>query len=332
MRSINYLWAIPTILIIFISYLLRALRWKVIIDALHPINFGDAYHPLIIGFMVNCILPGRVGEIVRPLYLKNIKKVPFPSGLAAVAAERVFDMLFLLTAFAVMLSFINVDTLPDKIVNHAGIGKDALLTAINGTAKLCLLTLAVLALVLYRNSRIFIQKVLLSAPACLVFIKPKTREMLREKILRPITRMMESFSSGLSLFQSSGRILACLSLSLIIWSLQAMSFYVFSFGCPGIGLTYFQMFAVMILICFFIALPSVPGYWGIWEAGGIFALSLFGILSEDAAGFTLANHALQIIPVILLGGVSLLLTGMRASLSPGRANYPHHPKPSAPQD
>ena len=69
-------------------------------------------------------------------------------------------MLFLLTAFAVMLSFINVDTLPDKIVNHAGIGKDALLTAINGTAKLCLLTLAVLALVLYRNSRIFIQKVL----------------------------------------------------------------------------------------------------------------------------------------------------------------------------
>ena len=28
----------------------------------------------------------------------------------------------------------------------------------------------------------------------------------------------------------------------------------------------------MIIICFFIALPSVPGYWGIWEAGGVFAL------------------------------------------------------------
>ena len=67
---------------------------------------------------------------------------------------------------------------------------------------------------------------------------------------------------------------------------------------------------MQIIICFFIALPSVPGFWGIWEAGGVFALSLFGISAQNAAGFTLANHAVQIIPVIMVGIVSAVITGI----------------------
>ncbi|MCJ7617482.1 MAG: flippase-like domain-containing protein, partial [Desulfobacterales bacterium] len=65
-----------------------------------------------------------------------------------------------------------------------------------------------------------------------------------------------------------------------------------------------------IIICFFIALPSVPGFWGIWEAGGIFALSLFGVSAKEAAGFTLANHAIQIFPIIIAGFISAMLSGV----------------------
>jgi len=60
----------------------------------------------------------------------------------------------------------------------------------------------------------------------------------------------------------------------------------------------------MVIICFFISLPSVPGWWGLWEAGGVFALSLLGVSSKDAAGFTLANHAVQVFPVIIVGMIS----------------------------
>jgi uncharacterized membrane protein YbhN (UPF0104 family) len=68
----------------------------------------------------------------------------------------------------------------------------------------------------------------------------------------------------------------------------------------------------MIIICFFIALPSVPGFWGIWEAGGVFALSLFNVSAKEAAGFTLASHAIQIFPVIIIGVMSAMLTGVNA--------------------
>jgi hypothetical protein len=63
----------------------------------------------------------------------------------------------------------------------------------------------------------------------------------------------------------------------------------------------------MVIICIFISLPSVPGWWGLWEAGGVFALSLFGISAKDALGFTLANHAIQVIPVILIGFISAMI-------------------------
>jgi uncharacterized membrane protein YbhN (UPF0104 family) len=66
----------------------------------------------------------------------------------------------------------------------------------------------------------------------------------------------------------------------------------------------------MIIICFFIALPSVPGFWGIWEAGGVFALVLFGVSSKDAAGYTLVNHAIQMFPVIIVGLVSAMVTSI----------------------
>ena len=68
-----------------------------------------------------------------------------------------------------------------------------------------------------------------------------------------------------------------------------------------------EMSAHMVILMFIIALPSVPGFWGLWEAGGIFALSLFGIATKDAAGFTLVNHAIQMFPIIIMGFISAMI-------------------------
>ena len=46
---------------------------------------------------------------------------------------------------------------------------------------------------------------------------------------------------------------------------------------------------------------------GLWEAAGVFSFFLFGVSSKEAAGFTLANHALQVFPVIIVGLVSAVI-------------------------
>jgi glycosyltransferase 2 family protein len=81
LESINYLWVLPSTLIVFVSFLLRAARWQLILSSNQKIGFLSSYHPLIIGFMINCILPGRVGEIARPVILKKKIMFPFPQVL-----------------------------------------------------------------------------------------------------------------------------------------------------------------------------------------------------------------------------------------------------------
>lgn len=90
--AINYLWAVPSVVMVVLCFLLRALRWQVILGSNRKIGFWRAYHPMMIGFLINCVLPGRVGEVARPIILQRKEAVPFSTGLATVAAERVFDI------------------------------------------------------------------------------------------------------------------------------------------------------------------------------------------------------------------------------------------------
>jgi uncharacterized membrane protein YbhN (UPF0104 family) len=121
---------------------------------------------------------------------------------------------------------------------------------------------------------------------------------------------VENIATGFMLVKYPAKMCICIGLTIVIWILAAFSYYLMSLGCPGIELSFIEITATMVILCFFIALPSVPGYWGIWEAGGVFALLLFGVSSKAAAGFTLANHAVQVFPIIIVGFISAILTSV----------------------
>ncbi len=310
LTSINYLWIIPAILFSLFTFVLRVIRWQIILAAVHKIDFWRAFHPLMIGFMINCILPGRVGEVARPLILKKNDDVPFSTGLATVATERVFDVSFIVMAFAAVLTFVRIDPGFDITFGGYHLNRGTLEAISGGMLTLCLVMIFGIVVISIETSRRVIINSILGIPALFFFISPSSKQKIREKVLAPLVKVVENFAAGFSLVKYPKKILGCLGLSFMIWSLQAFSYYIMSFGCPGIGLSYFELFTVMIIICFFIALPSVPGFWGLWEAGGVFALTLFGVSSKDAAGFTLANHAVQMFPVIIVGLISAVITGV----------------------
>ena len=92
LKSINYLWILPSVFVALMSFAFRVYRWQIILESAHKVSFWQAFHPLMIGFMVNCILPGRVGEVARPVILRKQDNFPVSTGLATVATERVFDL------------------------------------------------------------------------------------------------------------------------------------------------------------------------------------------------------------------------------------------------
>lgn len=311
MGSIRWFWVLPSVLIIFISFSLRTLRWQMIVASVSPLSFWYSFHPLMIGFMLNCILPGRVGELARPVILNRNTGIPLASGLATVAAERIFDLLLLLVFLLIVMAHVEIAPDTEISFNNIHLNRETLAMIESGMLKLTVLLIGGIISVTADKSRKLIQKCVMTIPSLLFFLSASAKQKITEKIFVPLSCLTESFASGFMLLRSWKKMGVCIVLSALIWILSAFSYYVFSLGCPGIDLSFPEMFAVMILICFFIALPSVPGFWGVWEAGGVFALSLFGISGPDAAGFTLANHAIQIFPVILIGLISAMISGVR---------------------
>jgi glycosyltransferase 2 family protein len=308
--SINYFWIVPAVLVLLTSFVLRVFRWQIILESAGKVRFWQAFHPLMIGFMINCILPGRVGEVARPAVLQKKENIPFSTGLATVAAERVFDAIILLILFSILLATVPIDPNLDIVFGKYHLNKETLVTAGAGTFKLLILLIGGIVMVTFSRTRTVIKRSIMLIPYLFFFSGSEFKKKIQKKICEPAVSVLENFTSGFALVRYPSRILICFGLSVFIWALAAFSYYLTAQGCPGIELSFAQISAHMIIICFFIALPSVPGYWGIWEAGGVFALVLFGVSSKDALGYTLVNHAIQIFPVMIVGLVSVMVTSV----------------------
>jgi uncharacterized protein (TIRG00374 family) len=328
LSSINYWWILPSAVTGILSFALRTYRWQIILKSAKSLSFWPAFHPLMIGFMLNCILPGRVGEVARPVILHKKENVPFSVGLATVAVERVFDLILLITLLACVLMFVPIDPNLNMTFGDYHLNRGTLMAISSGIVKMSLVLIAGIILVSIQKTRQLICQLILKFPTFLFFLSPTAINTLQQKLAMPAVRQIDNFASGFALIKQPKSIGLCLLISTAIWVLSALSYYIMAQGCPGINLSFLEIFAMMIIICFFIALPSAPGFWGLWEAGGIFALAIFGVTQEIAAGYTLANHAIQLFPVIIAGLASAMITSVNIwQVSYGEAEPQRQPVP-----
>lgn len=94
-------------LVSFLVYVLRVLRWQMLIKALgQKASFGNALSALSIGYFVNFFFP-RLGEVTRCLSLKKQYRIPFIQLLGTVIIERVIDIvsLFIVLLLTIILQF-----------------------------------------------------------------------------------------------------------------------------------------------------------------------------------------------------------------------------------
>ena len=310
LKTVNYWWIIPSMAIALLSFLVRVIRWQLLLQPVKKTPFWSAFHPLMIGFMANCLLPARVGELARPIIFYKRENVSFSMVLATVGAERVFDIVMLLSFLAVALINVDINPAIEIPFGNYQLNKATLSMIGSTTLRLCVILIAGIIFVMLRQGRTLIRRTVVKMPALLFFTTASFKKKLQQKLDLKSAVILNNFAKGFTLLKSPKKIGLCIALSFIVWALMAGSYYVMSFGCPGIDISFFEMWAVMVIICLFISLPSAPGFWGIWEAGGIFGLLIFGIPAKEAAGFTLANHVFQMVPVIVVGLLSAIITGI----------------------
>ena len=310
-KTVNYWWVIPAVAIVLMSFLIRAVRWQLLLLPIKKTGLWSAFHPMMIGFMLNCLLPARVGELARPAIFYKKEGVSFSKVLATVGAERVFDIVMLLLFFVVVLATVEISPTLDLTFGNYHLNKATLEMIGVTTVKLAFALIACIILVSADKSRRIITRAILGLPDLIFFATRAFKQKVRERVCARLASMIDGFAVGLGMLKDPKKVGLCLALTFLVWALAGVSYYVMAFGCPGIEISFLEMYAVMIILCFFISLPSVPGFWGVWEAGGVFGLLIFGVPAKEAAGFTLTNHVFQMVPVIIVGLVSSIITGAK---------------------
>ncbi len=291
LKSINYWWTIPFVIITVLGMYVRAMRWRWFLKPRYDFSSWRLFSPVSIGFALNSLLPLRAGEFARPFVLARREKIPYSTVFATVVVERIVDSVTLLTSFFVVLLFVKIDPAATFKMGKYTVSGAIISSATHKFALLIFLLVIGAILLIISSTRIFLENLIRRMP-----LLPMS---LKEKVVAIFT----SFSQGFHSLRS-GKVIAIVFLySVVVWCLVGFSLQVMAFGFPGLSLSFFQGMAVMIIICVAILIPAAPGYWGLYECGGIFALKALGAGrgSAMALGFSLLIHFLQVIPIIIIG-------------------------------
>jgi glycosyltransferase 2 family protein len=91
-HRINKWHVLHGILLIYVGYLMRSLRWKIFLKPVRPkTSVTEMVSPTLVGFTGIALL-GRAGEFIRPYLIARRTDLSFSSQLAVWAVERIFDI------------------------------------------------------------------------------------------------------------------------------------------------------------------------------------------------------------------------------------------------
>lgn len=121
-------------------------------------------------------------------------------------------------------------------------------------------------------------------------------------------RLWARVKPGIGLLRSPGVTRVSLGLSIVAWGLEAG---MVALTARSLGLKIGVPLAIVLLLGINLALvlPSIPAGAGVFEAGATLVLLMAGFAKEEAVAFAVLYHAVQVIPVTLIGAGIVIRTG-----------------------
>ena len=102
--SANYLLFIPVFLILSASHLVRALRWRLLMEPMGYLpSAANTFFAVMVGYLANIAVP-RLGEVLKCTIIAKYEKVPAEKIVGTIVAERAFDVVCLGFIFIIAFS------------------------------------------------------------------------------------------------------------------------------------------------------------------------------------------------------------------------------------
>ena len=272
---------------------LRARRWRTILDPVaYHLPFGMLWRATAAGMMVNNVFPARAGELARAYALtRETDRVGFSAAFASIGVDRVFDSFVILF---LLLGAMRASAFPqDYLVAGRSIG--AWLTT--GAVLAAILLAAFYLMVIFPERFIRLFEVAVGR------IAPRFESQVREPLL--------AFVSGLAVLKNPGRFLAILGWTTLHWLVGGFAFWL---GFKAVGITSAPFSAALVvqgLIAIGVALPSTPGFFGVFEYVATQTLPIYGVNPSLAASWAISYHLVSYIPITLIGFYYFARLGLR---------------------
>lgn len=273
-----------------LTFPLRLWRWQLLLrrDDDGPLGLAPLWHAIAIGFMANNVLPFRMGEVIRGYTVSRLGPARLTAALGSIGVERIFDGLTVAALLALSLFLAHLP--PDLTVGGRPVAHLATAMGVVMAAAL------VVALVVVRWPGL--------ADQMIRRITPPGR--MAERLVAAAAGLRH----GLGVLRSPGRIAGVAAWSVVLWLTNALAFHVM-FRAFDIALAYPAALLLQGVLVFGIAVPSTPGYVGVFEAAIKAVLLLFAIAPDRAVAYALTYHVATFLPIVLLGAWSLARTSIR---------------------
>ncbi|HEX2879372.1 MAG TPA: lysylphosphatidylglycerol synthase transmembrane domain-containing protein [Polyangiaceae bacterium] len=290
-------------------HVLRAARWKLLLDPLHPVSMSRILGASFVGFAAIVLLPMRAGEIVRPVLVRKKGAISGWAATGTIGAERVIDglVLSLMLLFGLATAR-TLDPLPDHIgkleVSTSRVPQFAYLA-------LLLFGCAFVAMGLFYFKRQWSHRLL---DRCVGIFSPRAARWLTVRV--------DQVTDGLHFLPNLRLSSSFVGLTIVYWCLNALATWVLALGCGFSDLSYSQACVATGTLALGILVPNAPGFVGAFQFSIFAAFAMFypaEQLETQGAAYVFWVYVLQmaVTGLAALWGALLLRTGVSQVLSEG---------------
>ncbi len=237
-----------------LSDLARSLTWRITTKKLRRIPVSTLFGGVVVGYMVNTLLPFRAGELFRAQYLSSMTGVRRSSALSTIFIERVFDV-FSLGLLLILCIYFGIRGLTF------------------GTAELvlvawviCIVLTTLLVLNLERLER-----------------NKHRLTIVPERLLE----MIVHFLAPLQQLREPRNLLSILGTTMLVWICNYCSIFALIHD-SGATLKYQAALILFLFTNLGFLIPSTPGALGVIQVAFWLALSPFGLSKEHALALSFA--------------------------------------------
>ena len=269
-------WIAVALLFSTTTLFLRACRWRVLLSAEANVSVPDVFWATSAGYFGNNFLPARAGELVRTYMIAAGNRLDLPFVLATALCERIADAITLVVIASIVLL-----ELPSASGAFAKAVPFFATMALIGAAGIVILPL-------------------IGSTAVRILHRLPLPHGLRDRVVA----VFEQGLRGLRAFHHVGRLSAFCGFTAAIWILDAVATTITA-RALGLHLSLPVAFLLLAGLGLGSALPSTPGYVGIYQFVAVTVLTPFGLSRTDAIAYILVSQALSYVLIGLWGSIGI---------------------------